>query len=85
MHPCAQCAHVTCIIISITRISPPPLSQVQGVATGRNVMAAAAGARGAGPALFLYGICMDGRGGCSPRPKYLNIMPGRPGIPQAAT
>ena len=57
--------------------SPPPLSQMQGVATGRDVIASAAGA-----ALGRRCFYMDGRGGRSRCPKYLNTIPGRPGIPQ---
>ena len=57
--------------------SPPPLSQIQGVATGRDVIAAAAGAA---RALFLYGWPQRQR----PSPGILKATPGRPGIHRVA-
>ena len=45
--------------------SPPPLSQIQGVATRRDVMATAAGAAWGRRCVY-----MDGHSGCSRRPKY---------------
>ena len=48
------------------RFSPSLLSQMQGVASGRDVIAAAAGAARGWRCVYI-----DGHGGCSPRPKYL--------------
>ena len=57
--------------------SPPPLSQIQSVATGRDAIGSAAGA--ARGRRYFY---MNGRGGRSRCPEYPKTIPGWPGIPQ---
>ena len=59
------------------KVSPPPLSQIQSVATGRDAIGAAAGA--ARGRRYFY---MNGRGGRSRCPEYPKTIPGWPGIPQ---
>ena len=62
---------------SYTPSSPPPLSQIQSVATGRDAIGSAAGA--ARGRRYFY---MNGRGGRSRCPECPKPIPGWPGIPQ---
>ena len=59
-----------------TQDSTPPLSQIQGAATGRDAIGSAAGA--ARGRRYFY---MDGRGGRSRCPECPKTIPVRPGMP----